>query len=305
MTISFYTPQKVYAAWRKDEKARSLSSSGGLASAISENWVKNGGIVYGAAFVKPFDFRHIRCSSIEELAMLRGSKYVQSSIKGVISLIKDDLKNGRKVLFTGTPCQVASMKACFGETIHTIEVICHGTPKQETLYASIPKDVLKLDFDRVDFRHNNDYKISFKKNSNVVWERSLSHDLYMKGFFKALFYRDCCYSCSFAKVERTSDITLGDFWGVDLSAINASIEKGCSLVFVNNNNGEELFNSVKDDIEFTPRPLAEAVASNQPLQSPMSFTWRQWLYKKLYPIIGFKWACILCMPDVVIKNLFR
>jgi len=305
MNVSFYSPRKVYAAWRKDEKARALSSSGGLASVISENWVKKGGVVYGAAFVKPFDFRHIRCSSIEELAMLRGSKYVQSSVKGIVSLIKDDLKNGRRVLFTGTPCQVASMKACFGESIRTIEVICHGTPKQETLLSSIPKDVLKMDFDRVSFRCNNDYKTSFKQGSKVVWERPLSQDLYMKGFFKALFYRDCCYSCSFAKVERVSDVSLGDFWGVNLNAINASIEKGCSLVLVNNDNGEELFNLVKNDVEFTPRPLAEAVAGNQPLQHPVRFGWRQRLFKKLYPIWGFKWACIFCMPDVVLKNLFK
>lgn len=302
---SFYLPMETYAAWRKNNYARALSSSGGMATVISEAWIRKGGIVYGAAFVKPFCFEHIRCTNINELARLRGSKYVYSSIKGVQEWIDKDISVGRKVLFIGTPCQVAGMKARFGDSVHAIDLICHGTPKVETLKASIPAKALQIDFDNVEFRNNSNFMISFKKADKTVWSRPLAHDLYMKGFFKALFYRDCCYNCGFAKQERVGDITLGDFWGLDMTSVNTVMEKGISLVLVNSTKGKKLMEIVKDDIEMVARPFEEAVAGNNQLRHPMPSTWRHRIYKKLYPKAGFRLAAIVAMPDVILKNIFR
>lgn len=308
MNLEFKTPLATYAAWRKDDAARALSSSGGVAAAISEAWIKNGGIVYGAAFVRPFSFQHVRCTITEELVRLRGSKYVQSSINGIQKQIGADLKNGLKVLFIGTPCQVAGIENRFKEYIaqlYTIDIICHGTPNVETLKASIPQRALQMDYDNVEFRENCDYKISFKKSGKTIWSSPLAHNLYLKGFFKALFNRDCCYKCLFAKRERISDMTLGDFWGLDMASVNTTMDKGISLVLVNSDKGRELLGIVKEVMEMVARPLEEAVAGNTPLCHPMRRTWRYQIYKKLYPKVGFHLAAIAAMPDIVLKNMLK
>ena len=308
MKMEFRTPLTTWAAWRKDEAARAKSSSGGMAAVISEAWIRKGGIVYGAAFVRPFNFQHIRCTTEEELVRLRGSKYVQSSIAGIHKQIEADLKEGREVLFIGTPCQVAAIRNRFKENdvrLHTIDIICHGTPKVETLKASIPQVALQMDYDNVEFRENDAFYLSFKKKDKTIWSRPLAHDLYMKGFFKALFYRDCCYKCAFARQERISDMTLGDFWGLDMASVNTTMDKGISLVLVNSDKGKKLLEMVEDAVEMVQRPLAEAVAGNKQLRHPMPRTWRYHIYKKLYPKVGFRWAAIAAMPDIVLKNMFK
>lgn len=306
--MDLHTPIETWAAWRRDKAARALSASGGLAAVLSEQWIAEGGVVYGAAFVKPFDFHHIRCSSIEDLQRIRGSKYVQSSMNGIHEKIEEDLKRERKVLFTGTPCQVAGICTRFKQyksQLYCIDIICHGTPTVQTLRDSISPTVFELEFDRVEFRKNNQYQLSFKNRGMTVWERPLSRDLYLKGFLKGFLSRDCCYKCSFARVERISDLTLGDFWGIDLSVVSTSAEEGISLALVNTEKGKELLDSVKDQIEKVKRPLQEAVSGNQPLQHPMPLTWRHRMFKRLYPKIGFKWAAILAMPDIVLKNILK
>lgn len=305
MNLKYRTPIETYAAWRKDDAARMSSSSGGMAAAISEVWLQGGGIVYGAAFVKPFAFQHIRCTTMNELMRLRGSKYVQSSMKGVMELINKDINAGKKVLFIGTPCQVAGVKRRFDDAVYTIDIICHGTPKVETLKASLPTKALQMNFDNIEFRRNGDFMISFKKAGQTIWSRPLAHDLYMKGFFKALFYRECCYRCQFAKKQRISDMTLGDFWGLDMTNINTTMNKGISLVLVNSEKGKHLLEIVKDEVEIAKRTLDEAVAGNNQLRHPMPLTWRHRIYNNLSPKIGFRLAAIAAMPDIVLKNIFR
>lgn len=303
MEIKYNVPHKTLAAWRTDEKARKLSSSGGLASAISEAWIRKGGVVYGAAFVRPFSFQHIRCSCIEDLDRLRGSKYVQSAITGIQKLIDKDIENQLDILFIGTPCQVAGIKAQFGEKVSTIDIICHGTPKVEMLQESIPYSVQKLDYDKIDFRDCGKFQLSFKKEGCIIWSRPLRTDLYMKGFFTATFYRECCYSCRYARKERISDITLGDFWGLDETAVETTMEKGISLVLVNTINGEALLSLAENEIKYVERPLSEAVAGNKQLQHPMRRTWRNKVFKFWYPKVGFKWAAIMSMPELYLKGL--
>lgn len=301
-------PIETWAVWRKDEEARALSSSGGMATAVSEAWIRDGGIVYGASFVHPFGFEHVRCSTISELTMLRGSKYVQSSLKGVFRPMAQDLQFGKKVLFIGTPCQVAGILSRFKEyssQLYTIDIICHGTPTVDTLKDSLSKNVLSMNFDNVEFRDSGNFKLSFKKEGKVIWTRPLAHDLYMKGFFKAIFYRECCYKCVFARQERVSDMTLGDFWGLDMTSVDTTMDKGISLVLVNSEKGNTLMAMVDGDVEKVARPLEEAVAGNKQLSHPMPCTWRHKIYNHLYNKLGFKWAAILSMPDIIIKNMLK
>lgn len=308
MKIEYKHPIGVYAAWRLNETERAKSSSGGIASVISEKWIENGGVVYGASFVKPFGFQHIRCTKKEHLDKIRGSKYVFSSIKMVLSLIEEDLNNDKKVLFIGTPCQVAGIESRFSkynEQLVCIDLLCHETPNENILKDSIDEEIIINGIDNVIFRNQGKYEFSIIRNNQIVYKRQLKKDLYMKGFFKGVFNRDCCYKCAFSKPYRISDLTLGDFWGVDLSAIGTIMEKGVSMLLVNTAKGFDVLNLVKDEIVMKKRPYEEATSSNKPLNEPVKQSWRYDVFKMLYPKFGFKWAAIFAMPDIVLKNLLK
>ena len=304
--IDLKSPIEVDAAWVNDKIKRSESSSGGLATAISETFIADGGVVYGATFDRPFEFHHVRCSDISALKRLKGSKYVQSKIEDVYSQIDCDLREKRKVLFIGTPCQVAGIKNFFhkrNENLYTIDLICHGVPSVELLKKSFTQLVEELDFDNIIFRDNNKFQVSLRKSDEIIYSRPLCKDLYLKGFFKGLFYRECCYHCKYTTVSRIGDITLGDFWGVNLGSLKANVEEGISLSLVNTDKGRYLMEGSKDKLIIIERPIEEALKGNMQLQRPMKKTWRTHVFSKLYPKLGFSWSVRFAIPDVVLKNL--
>lgn len=303
MQMNFRLPIETLAVWRKDEQKRMMSSSGGLAAAISENWIRKGGVVYGAAFINPFSVSHIRCSTLEDVDKLRGSKYVQSSMNGVVKLIEKDVQDGVDVLFFGTPCQVAGIVNRFDNKVRTVDVLCHGTPSMSTFKESLPKDLLNQEFDKIEFRSNNKYIFSLTSKGHVVLKRPLSNDLYMLGFFTALFNRECCYKCKFARKERVSDISIGDFWNVNKSQVNTDIEKGLSLALINTKEGKNIIEMIDPEIEYVERPLQEAEEGNQPLCRASKKTFRSKIFNFLHPKVGFKWAVRLSIPEIVIKRM--
>lgn len=293
-----------WAAWRNDDSLRSESSSGGMAAAISEHVVKSGGVVYGCAFVPEFSFRHVRCATTDELQRLKGSKYVQSDMRGCYKSISKDLKEGFMVLFIGTPCQVAGVRMFFKnvpDNLFTIDLVCHGVPSVKILKESLPRDILHKRIDTVEFRVNTKFHFSVKSGiSGIVFERPLSRDLYLKAFFTALTYRGSCHTCKFAREQRISDITLGDFWGLD-ECVTKDADKGVSLCIANTEKGQRLLNET-DGITKTERPASEAISGNKQLQEPMRASLRARLFKALYPKLGFKWSVICSIPEIIIKN---
>lgn len=303
---NFLQPLSVYAAWRKNENARIESSSGGLASILSENIIKANGVVYGCAFLPKFTFKHIRCTSLTQLQSLKGSKYVQSDMRGIYTQIEHDLKENKKVLFIGTPCQVAGIKFFFHnkqKNLYTIDLICHGVPSVNILKESLPHRLWKHNFNKIEFRTCTKFHFSVKNNISTVFDRPLHKDLFLKGFFSALFYRSSCYSCQYARTQRIGDITLGDFWGINANEIETNIEKGVSLCMVNTLKGKDLLNSIHNYIERVSRPIEEAVAGNKQLQYPTPRSLRTKYFSIFYPIVGFKWAVCLSIPEIIIKNL--
>ena len=299
-----HEPLKVVAAWRTDENLRERSSSGGMASVLAEEMIAYGGTVYGCAFVPPFSFRHIRCTTKEELYSLRGSKYVQSDTSGIFRQIHDDLKAGREVLFIGTPCQTAAVRNFFPDHTHLfiVDLICHGVPSQRLLRESLPYDFTSLHVDYVEFRTSTKYHFSAKNGISTVYSRPLNKDLYMKGFFTALYYRNSCYSCKFAQTVRVGDLTLGDFWGVSLPEHSDKESKGVSLCMVNSDPGKNLMERISKNIEQIGRPIAEAVAGNRQLSHPMPRTFRARLFQWIYPRLGFRWGVICAIPEIILKN---
>ena len=126
---------------------------------------------------------------------------------------------------------------------------------------------------------------------STVFDRPLHKDLFLKGFFTALYYRNSCYQCKYAQSKRIGDLTLGDFWGVDKEVVKTDLEKGISLCMVNTQKGQRLFDFIKKYI------------GNKQLNHPMPHSLRAKYFSILYPIIGFKWAVCLSIPEIIIKNL--
>ena len=296
-------PQFVWAAWRKETDLRIESSSGGIATALSEYFINRGGVVYGCSFIPPFSFKHIRCTTIEELKNLRGSKYVGSDMTGIYQLMQTDLNTNKHVLFIGTPCQTVGVRKYFKDksNLFIIDLICHGVPSVKILKESIPLKILQKKIDNIKFRDNTNYHFSIYSENEIIYSRTLNKDLYLKGFFTGLFYRNSCYSCQYAQQKRNGDITLGDFWGIEKLGVPTDVSKGVSLCLINTYKGKQMFEAI--NIEKVQYLINDALVDNKPLNIPYKKRINAYIFNFLYPILGLKWSIILSIPAVVIKNL--
>lgn len=296
-------PEKIIACYWKDEKKRIESTSGGIGTLLAQEFTKNNGIIYGCAFTPPFNICHIRCTTIENILRLRGSKYVQSEIHETYTKINEDLKTQKNVLFIGTPCQIAGIKARFPKhpNLFTVELICHGVPSCKFLKESIPSNILKKRIKQINFRSNSQYKFSLIEDNQILpsYQRPLSNDLYMKAFFNGITYRPSCLSCHFARKERNADMTIGDFWGLKSTKIT-DINKGVSLVLINTNAGKTLFNLCSDSLYSEERPYKEALDANEPLNHPIKKSIRYNVFRTLYPHFGYKYSLFFALPDKIL-----
>ena len=301
-------PLKAYASWGKDLNIREKSSSGALATIISAHFISNGGVVYGCYLDNTFICKHIRCLSTYDLDKIRGSKYVQSSIEHTFLEVYNDLELGKKVLFIGTPCQVAGILSfCkYHTNLYTIDLVCHGVPSVKIFKNSLPYKVKGESFDRISFRYNTHYHLSINDScGKILYERSLEKDLFFKGFFTSLFNRKSCYKCQYASVQRVGDITLGDFWGIHRDEINTDVDKGVSLVLINNIRGNDIIEKILENIELVERPIEKALLGNKQLKRSAQKNFRYYLFNFLYPIFGFYISTLLSIPDKVIGGYIK
>lgn len=286
-------PLDCYAVTLKDKNDILKSASGGAATALTRNIIRTGGIAYGASDEDIFNVKHIRISKEEDIEKLRGSKYVQSSINDIYSLCKSDLQKGLKVLFIGTPCQVAGLKSFLRkdfENLYTIDLVCHGVPSQQMLNENI-------EYYQYTRNNTNDLKIVFRKKNEsrkkieygfYIYEKKKSiekcfyDDSYMLGFLSCLTFRDSCYNCRYATSARVSDITLADFWGLN-NNIKFERYKGVSACLLNTNKGLSLFEEIKDQIIFYRTNVVEAIIGNGRLQCPSKRHKNHYLFRELYP----------------------
>jgi len=294
--------QIVYAAWSLDENERKISSSGGLAQYFSRRVIEVGGVVYGcSSVIERGEVKHVRCETIEELKALKGSKYTQSFINDTFLNCRKDLKDGREVLFIGTPCQIAGLRSFLGkeyENLLTIDLVCHGVPPQKLLFEHL-QDV---DFPiSVSFRGEDGYQLKIFTKNEIV-KRSQFDDLYFIGFNKALYYRESCYRCKYATKERVGDVTLGDFWGLGK---NVPFERdqrlGVSLCILNGKKGETFFERFKDGLFFEERSIEEAVEGNSNLRRSTYPHKNKELFEKTYEQKGFKKAAKKALKFNIIK----
>ena len=299
--INFEYPHKVYAMYSKDINLRANSTSGGIATSISKYIIEKNGIVYGAGnLFNNNSFNFCRIDNKEDLYKIQGSKYVHCYIQNTYTQAKKDLNNKKIVLFIGTPCQIAGLKKFLlkdYENLITIDIICHGVPSQKLLFEDIQENFKrnKNDFEYITFRDSKGYHIKlyktiedYKKN-RILNSTYANLDQYYKNFLRGNIYRDNCYICPYARKERISDITIGDFWGLDKnSKIYDNLNKGISCVLISTEKGQKLINEVSTFFKIEERTYKEVYIHNKQLNNPMKKSNQFLLFKKLYHEKGYK-----------------
>ena len=276
-------PLKVYAAINKNEVIRSQSSSGGIFTLLAEEIIKAQGVVFGARFDENWEVRHDFTETIEGIAAFRGSKYVQSQIGNNFQKVESFLKKGRKVLFCGTPCQIAGLKRFLRkeyDNLFTVDFICHGVPSPG-VWRKYLKEKIKEEFGshceegkviNISFR---DKSISWEKYSFVLdfvhngtkirVQEEKFKNLYLRGFLADLYLRPSCHQCPTKELKSGSDITIADFWKIEnvLPAFYSS--KGVSCLIVNSNNGNNLLMNVKSLMDYKETEFDLVVNYNKAL----------------------------------------
>lgn len=269
--IAYSTVPKAYGAYVLDENLRQCSSSGGVFSALAENVIDNGGVVFGAALNSDFrGISHIKVETKEELSKLRGSKYMQSNLDGIFPSVKGSLDSGVKVMFSGTPCQVDGLRTFLRkeyDNLFCVDIICHGVPSTvvwkkycDEIEASEGEKIESVNF-RDKKKSWSEYGVSFHMKTREVYH-TFKNDSFMRLFLKNYILRPSCYACSHKGINRNSDITLGDFWGIQKIMPEMTDDKGTSLVFVHTQKGCELFESVADRLIIKETDAVESANYN-------------------------------------------
>lgn len=263
---------RTIAAFTKDEAVRMVSSSGGLFTELAKAVLKEGGCVVGVAQLGVRTFGHIVIDSFADLSKLQGPKYVQADPGQVYREVWSLLKNGRKVLFSGTPCQVAALYAVLGkaacENLWTVDVVCHGTPSVKVWrkYVEEIECVAKSKLIRIDFRSKQTgwkrYSLHCEFNDGEKKYVYFRDDIFMKLFLLRICQNESCTNCHYRKLPRIADITLGDFWGVANYHPEMDDNKGTSVVLLNTAHGEFLFNSISNGLVLCESTLEKAVVGN-------------------------------------------
>lgn len=260
----------LYAAINKNSDIRNNSRSGGIFTALSDYILEQGGIIIGAAFRKDFSVVHKIAHNKKERDQFRGSKYVQSDIESVIGEMKEKLEMKTLVLFSGTPCQVAAVKSYFNNNkyLYTCDIICHGTPSPKIWsdYIRYIKYKHRQEITEIEFRNKKEFGWYAHYESFKLEHKTIYSNLYSTLFCKNDILRPSCYKCKYTSFYRPSEITLGDFWGIEKVAPDLFDNKGTSLLFINNSSGKELFNKIKDCLEY--RQVLQKDCEQPNLKSP-------------------------------------
>lgn len=266
------TPLAVYAAKNTNEEVRLKSSSGGVFTLLAEPVINGGGVVFGARFNEEWDVVHSYTETIEGLAAFRGSKYLQSNIGDSYKKAEMLLKSGRKVLFSGTPCQIAGLRCYLRkeyENLLTVECVCHGVPSPKVwreYLKEVKANSRATSIQDVCFRDKSTgwkgYSVSYKcKGKQDVYKRYSAQyydNPFMRAFLGDFILRPSCYSCVAKAGSSGADIALADFWGIEKILPHFDDDWGCNLLIdysgrVSYENGCELLAaSYEDAVKYNP-----------------------------------------------------
>ena len=284
----------VYGARHKDPKQVASSRSGAAFIAISDWILRQGGVVYGVGYTDHFRVVHKRATTEEERDEFKGSKYVQSDLDHIFRQVKQDLREGRVVLFSGTPCQTSGLNSYVGkrlrENLYLVDIVCHGVPS-----PYMWRDYLKFLEEKVGSKIT---WVNFRDKQKYGWRAH--HETFIFGggenkmsfpclFYKHIMFRKSCGKCHFTNTRRPSDITLADFWGWEKTNSNVNKDdKGLSLIFCNTEKGRKLFEAVKQDLDYFPAELENVLQPN--MQHPSEIHPKRDQFENEYVKHGFKYV---------------
>lgn len=275
----FHFPLVAYAAKNNNDTEVFKSTSGGIFIVLAKQIIIEGGIVVGCMMDHDYQVKHVIISDSKDLSLLQKSKYVQSYMGNIYKKIKQHLIKREKVLFSGTPCELAALIKFLDKTdtsmLYLVDVVCHGVPNQQFFNDYLVNlhregdNLGKYTF-RAKFKANNGMNWFFSfQMGNHYYIRNWPEDSFNYYYMKAATYRESCYHCRFAQCKRVSDITLCDYWNwekyhSDVFALNATV----SGVLINTIKGEKLFDSIKHSLMTITTNLNQIVDNNGCLRNP-------------------------------------
>jgi coenzyme F420-reducing hydrogenase beta subunit len=268
----------VFTGWNKDPTIRELSSSGGVFSVLAEQILMEKGVVFGAEFDDDFRVRHKAVNDVAEINLLRGSKYVQSTIGDSLKKVSEYLNKGKLVLFSGTPCQIAGLNSYLRKdysNLYTCDLVCHGVPSPKVFqkYLNYLERYVGNKLVEFNFRSKltgwKNYSICarFANGRELIYSRK--KDSFINGFLKNIFLRPSCYNCGYNTIPRHGDITIGDFWGIGLKKPELDDDKGASLILINTEKGRQIFEKCSHKLFYFECQIEEAISGNPCLVKPV------------------------------------
>ncbi|MCM1134490.1 MAG: Coenzyme F420 hydrogenase/dehydrogenase, beta subunit C-terminal domain [Clostridium sp.] len=270
--------EKIYlAAQAIDNKIRYASTSGGVFPILAEWILVKGGIVFGAAMGEDGSVQHKAVQDINELAMLQKTKYVQSNLAGCYEKVKQLLKDGKLVLFSGTPCQCQAVKQYVGKenkNLLLVDLICYGVPSPgiwgkyvaelERRFHGKLSEFYFRDKRGKDNGHTVSMTIGGKEYSG-----SINDNVFCRLYFRNYNIRPSCYQCPFTTTERDSDITIGDFWGIENVNPKMDDKMGTSLMILHNRKAVKLWEAVKEKFRYFQCTEEEALQPRLCIPTPI------------------------------------
>ncbi len=302
----FPTPDSVYACWSLDDSTRMSSSSGGVFSELARATIRNGGIVFASGCDEELHLHFRGIEKESELGFARQSKYWQSDIRNTFIEIKKALQDNRRVLFVGTPCQVAGLRVFLGTksdepNLCTIDLICGSVPSPGVFkkYIKYLQNVFGQDIRSINMRDKTK-SWEFQRTSIILSDgtkRTLREekDWFKTAFSLHLLSRPCCENCHYTTKSRVADITIGDYWGIgNIEPFPYPKKKGVSVVLCNSPKGEDYFAMIKDYCFTSQRKIEEL--THPALHHPVRFN-----RKRSHFFDDFKRESI----ELIIKKYFK
>ena len=297
-----------YAARHKNLEEVMKSQSGAAFVVLSDYVLETGGVVYGVGYNGHFIATHKRAVTKEQRDEFRGSKYVQSDMSGIFKQVKDDLKNGLTVLYSGTPCQTAGLNSFVGKTLrknlYLVDLVCHGVPGPIMWrdYLNYLENKYNREIVKVNFR---DKAFGWKSHKETfLFAGSTSAISFTYIFYEHIAFRMSCGKCHFANLTRPSDITISDYWGYERTDPKLGEDnKGCSLMICNTEKGKELFETIKDKMNVIPAKLENIIQPN--LEHPSMVHPKRIDFERDYEKYGFKYVLRKYGQDPLYKKVYK
>ncbi len=248
----------VYGSKNINDDIRFESSSGGMFTLFANHILNSGGTVFGAGFDENLQVCHMGVDNTQQLGRLRGSKYVQSNMNGIFKQVRTLLANGSKVLFSGTPCQIAGLKGFLMkdyENLFTVDVVCHGVPSAKVynkylqqLAACAGEPVTSVEFRNKEKGWLRGETVFRTENNRIA--DSKRREPYMRLFLNNVSIRPSCADCAFNNKRSLADITIADYWGINKQFPEFDDDKGTTLVLINTAKGQDIFDEVKTQTSY-------------------------------------------------------